>query len=206
MIITIGRQTGSGGHEIAKKLAEALDLKFFDKEILNIAAEDSGYDRRFFEKNDEKHGFFRNIVGTSVTTGAMGFFGGNYNNGFSQEKLFILQSNAIKKAAQEGNCLFVGRCADYVLRDCADVINIFITAPLEDRVARLMKRHNCSAEQAEKHIREKQDTRASFYNYYSGKKWGNAASYDICINSSLLGIDGTVEYIKNLILNTARNS
>ena len=196
MIITIGRQTGSGGHEIARKLAETLGLKFYDKEILYIAAEESGFERRFFEKNDEKRGFFRNILGTSVTTGAIGFFDGNFNNKFSQEGLFISQSEAIKKVAQEGNCLFVGRCADYVLREFKDVLNIFITAPLEDRVKRVADHLNITTEQAEKRIHDKQDARSSFYNYYTGKKWGDSASYDLCVNSSLLGIDGTVEYLK----------
>lgn len=200
MIITIGRQTGSGGHEIANKLAAALELKFYDKEILNIAAEESGFDRKFFEKNDEKHGFFKNVLGTSVPTGAIGFFSENFNNSFSQEKLFILQSEAIQKAAEEGNCLFVGRCADYALREKDDVINIFITAPLEDRVKRLMKYSKITAEQAVKHIREKEDTRSSFYNYYTGKKWGDSTSYDLCINSSILGIDGTVEFLKKFIM------
>lgn len=200
MIITIGRQTGSGGHEIANKLAAALELKFYDKEILNIAAEESGFDRKFFEKNDEKHGFFKNILGTSVPTGAIGFFSENFNNSFSQEKLFIFQSEAIQKAAEEGNCLFVGRCADYALREKNDVINIFITAPLEDRVKRLMKYSKITAEQAVKHIREKEDTRSSFYNYYTGKKWGDSTSYDLCINSSILGIDGTVEFLKKFIM------
>ncbi len=199
MIITIGRQTGSGGHEIANKLAAALELKFYDKEILNIAAQESGFDRKFFEKNDEKHGFFRNILGTSVPTGTMGFFGGNFNSGFSQERLFILQSEAIQKAAKEDNCLFVGRGADYVLREVADVTNIFITAPMEDRIKRIMQLSDLTAEQAEKHIREKEDTRANFYNYYTGKKWGDSASYDLCINSSILGIDGTVEIIKKFV-------
>lgn len=196
MILTIGRQTGSGGHEIANKLADALGLKFYDKEILNIAAQESGFDKKFFERNDEKHGFFRNILGTSIPNGAMGFFGGNINNSFSQERLFILQSDAIQKAADGGNSLFVGRCADYVLRERNDVTNIFITAPLEDRINRIMHHLGLTAEQAEKHIREKEESRASFYNYYSGKKWGDSYSYDLCVNSSILGIDGTVEFIK----------
>ncbi|MCF0209215.1 MAG: cytidylate kinase-like family protein, partial [Bacteroidaceae bacterium] len=184
MIITVGRQIGSGGHDIAKKLAEELGCKFYDMEILTIAAEESGFDRKFFEKTDEKRGFFRNIFSGSAFNGAMVNYGDTFGNRFSQEGLFQFQSEAIQKAAAESDCVFVGRCADYVLREFDNVVNIFITADYKERVERVKERLGITAEQAEKLIRDKEDSRASFYNYYTGKKWGHSASYDLCVNSS----------------------
>lgn len=204
MVITVGRQIGSGGHDIAKKLAADLGCKFFDMEILALAAEESGFDRKFFEKHDEKRGFFRSIFSGSVLTGAMVNYGNTYNNRFSQDGLFQFQSEAIQKAASEGNCVFVGRCADYVLREQADVVNVFITADYDVRVERVMKRKGITRNEAVKLIREKEESRASFYNFYTGKKWGDSTSYDLCVNSSRLGDEKTVEFIKNFIANASK--
>jgi len=199
MIITVGRQIGSGGHDIAKKLAEQIGYKFYDMEILSIAAQESGFDRKFFEKQDEKRGFFRSIFGGAVPTGAMVNYSGTYTNKFSQESLFLFQAEAIKNAASEGNCIFVGRCADYILREFPNLINLFVTADYDERVGRVMTRNAMTREQAEKLIRDKEDARSSFYNYYTGKKWGDSSSYDFCLNSSRLGIEGSVKLIKSLI-------
>lgn len=204
MIITVGRQIGSGGHNIGKKLAEELGYKFYDMEILALAAEESGFDRKFFEKNDEKHGFFRSIFGGSVLTGAMMNYADSSASSLSQEGLFRFLSEAIQKAASEDNCIFVGRCADYILRDFPNVVSVFVTADYEERVQAVMQRKEMTREQAEKHIREKEDSRASFYNYYTGKTWGHSASYDLCVNSSKLGQDKTVEYIKQFVANIAK--
>lgn len=204
MIITVGRQIGSGGHNIGKKLAEELGYKFYDMEILALAAEESGFDRKFFEKNDEKHGFFRSIFGGSVLAGAMMNYADSSASSLSQEGLFRFLSEAIQKAAGEDNCIFVGRCADYILRDFPNVVSVFVTADYEERVQAVMQRKEMTREQAEKHIREKEDSRASFYNYYTGKTWGHSASYDLCVNSSKLGQDKTVEYIKQFVANIAK--
>lgn len=204
MIITVGRQIGSGGHNIGKKLAEELGYKFYDMEILALAAEESGFDRKFFEKNDEKHGFFRSIFGGSVLTGAMMNYADSSASSLSQEGLFRFLSEAIQKAAGEDNCIFVGRCADYILRDFPNVVSVFVTADYEERVQAVMQRKEMTREQSEKHIREKEDSRASFYNYYTGKTWGHSASYDLCVNSSKLGQDKTVEYIKQFVANIAK--
>lgn len=204
MIVTVGRQIGSGGHNIGKKLAEELGYKFYDMEILALAAEESGFDRKFFEKNDEKHGFFRSIFGGSVLTGAMMNYADSSASSLSQEGLFRFLSEAIQKAAGEDNCIFVGRCADYILRDFPNVVSVFVTADYEERVQAVMQRKEMTREQAEKHIREKEDSRASFYNYYTGKTWGHSASYDLCVNSSKLGQDKTVEYIKQFVANIAK--
>lgn len=201
MVITVGRQVGSLGHHVAKKLAQELGFKFYDKEIIALAAEESGFDPQFFEKSDEKHGFFRSFFGASVPTGALVNYEGSYTNRFSQEGLFRFQSQAILKAASEGDCVIVGRCADYILREQKDVLNIFITTDYEERVQSVMNWKDYTRHQAEKYIREGQDSRTSYYNFYTGKKWGDAATYDLTINSSKLGVDGTVEYIKQFVEN-----
>ena len=123
-----------------------------------------------------------------------------YNSRFSQESLFQFQSDAIKKVAEGGGCVFVGRCADYVLRDYQNVVNIFITANMEDRIKMVQERDQCDEETAKKIISHKESARASYYNYYTGKKWGHSENYHLCINSSILGIDGTVDFIKQFIL------
>ena len=122
-----------------------------------------------------------------------------YNNKFSQESLFQFQSDAIKKAANENSCVFVGRCADYVLREYENTVSVFITANMKDRTARVSRRHLCDEETAERIIENQESDRSSYYNYYTGKKWGHSASYDLCINSSILGIEKTEEFIKEFI-------
>ena len=198
LIIIVGRQLGSGGRIIAKKLAEQFGCKFYDREILNLAAKESGFSEKFFERNDENKGFFKTPAHLHLPHITSGNF---YTNKFSDESLFQFQSDAIRHAAAQGNCVFVGRAADYVLRDVPETINIFITANIEERTKRVMERHNCDENTARKIIHEKENERAKFYNYYTGKQWGNAASYDLCINSSMLGIEETVKLIATFITN-----
>ena len=124
---------------------------------------------------------------------------GFYNNRLSQESLFQFQSDAIRKAAQESSCVFVGRCADYVLREYENTVNIFITADIKERIERVAKRHGCGAETAMKIINDRESERSTYYNYYTGKKWGYSASYDLCVNSSILGMEKTEELIKDFI-------
>lgn len=196
IILNIGRQLGSGGRIVAKMLAERLQCGFYDRELLNLAAKESGFSPKFFEKNDEKKGFFESVFHLRAP-----FVGDNcfYKSNLSQESLFQFQSDAIRKAAENGSCIFVGRCADYVLRDFKNVLNIFITANLDERIERVMKRHDCSAEEAKKIIGKLESCRSSYYNYYTGKQWGNSASYDLCVNSSILGLTGTAEYILEFV-------
>ncbi|MBO5611964.1 MAG: cytidylate kinase-like family protein [Prevotella sp.] len=196
LIIVIGRQLGSGGRIVARKLAERFGCKFYDREILNLAAKESGFCEKFFERNDENKGFFKALYHLHLPHITDGNF---YANKFSEESLFQFQSDAIRHAAAEGNCVFVGRAADYVLRDVPETINIFITADMEERIKRVMERHQCDKPTARKIIHEKESERAKFYNYYTGKQWGNASSYDICVNSTKLGIDGTVEMLTHFI-------
>ena len=199
IIINIGRQLGSGGLIIAKMLAESLECKFYDKEILNLAAKESGFCEKFFEQNDENKGFLHTLFHLRtpyIGSGNSSF----YANNLSQENLFKFQSDVIRKAAEEGSCIFVGRAADYILRDHKNAVNIFVTADIEERVNRITERHQCSVEKAKKIIKDKESQRASFYNFYTGKRWGASESYDLCINSSLLGLEGTASYIMDFAL------
>lgn len=196
LIINVGRQIGSGGRVIAKRLAEEFGCKYYDRGILILAAKESGICEEFFEQNDEQKGFFSSLFHMHTPHMSDTCF---YGTGMSQENLFKLQSDSIRKAAEEGPCVFVGRCADYVLRDFKHVVNVFVTADIEQRTAEMMKRLECNAETAQKQIANLESERAKYYNYYTGKKWGHSASYDLCINSSMLGIDGTASFIADFI-------
>lgn len=196
MIINVGRQLGSGGRTIASRLAERFNCRFYDRELLNLAAKESGFCEEFFERNDENKNFFKTIFHLHVPHLSDGNF---YNNNLSQESLFKFQSDAIRKAAESGACVFVGRCADYVLRDRTDVVNIFVTANTEDRINRICGRDGLDEAEARKRISKGDSERASYYNYYTGKKWGYSESYDLCVNSSVLGMSGTVDYISRFI-------
>lgn len=194
LIINVGRQLGSGGHDIARMLALDFNAKYYDKEILNLAAKESGFSEKIFEQNDEKKGFIRGLF--SMTTPHVS---GAYESGFSQENLFKFQSDAIRKAAQEGSCVFVGRCADYVLRDFENVVNIFITASMHDRVEQILNKQKVTPPEAKRIILRAEGKRASYYNYYTGKKWGHAESYDLCVNTSILGMVDTEKMIAEFI-------
>lgn len=196
IIINIGRQLGSGGRVIAQKLAQEFDCQFYDKEILNLAAKESGFSEKIFEKNDEHKGFLKSLFHMRVPLVSDVNF---YKSNISQEGLFQFQSDAIRKAAKKSSCVFVGRCADYILRDMPNVVNIFVTADIDWRAEQVIKRHQCTKEEALKIIHQAESSRASYYNYYTGKRWGDAASYDLCIDSSLLGIDATEQYIADFI-------
>lgn len=192
IIINVGRQVGSGGRIIAKLLADEFGCQFYDKEILNLAAKESGFSEKFFEQNDEHKGFFQTLFHTHAPLLSDNNF---YDNKFSQESLFQFQSEAIMKAADEGSCVFVGRAADYVLRTYPNVVNIFITADMKDRIRLVCERQKCDEEAARKLIINKESDRSSYYNYYTGKKWGHSSSYDLCVNSSIMGLDKTADII-----------
>ena len=196
IIINVGRQLGSGGHDIGRMLALDFQAKYYDRELLNLAAKESGFSEKFFEQNDEKKGFFKglfNMQTSHVSGGSM------YKTNFSQESLFQFQSDAIQKAAKEGSCVFVGRCADYVLRDFPNTVNIFITASMKYRINQIMNKQRMDYEAARKFIESKESDRAAYYNYYTGKKWGAAESYDLCIDSSILGLMETEKIIAEFI-------
>lgn len=194
VIICVGRQLGSGGHDIARMLALDFNAKYYDRELLNLAAKESGFSEKIFEQHDEKKGFLKGLF--NVGTPHMGAV---YEGGFSQEDLFKFQSDAIRKAAQEGACVFVGRCADYVLRDQENVVNIFITASMEFRISQIMAKQKLERAAARRFIEQREAKRAAYYNYYTGKKWGAAESYDLCIDTSVLGLQPTEKFIADFI-------
>lgn len=196
IIICIGRQLGSGGHIIAKKLAETFGCKFYDRELLNLAAKESGFSPQFFERNDEHKGFFQSLFNCGTRFYSEASY---YNSDISQEGLFKFQSDAIRHAAEQGSCVFVGRCADYVLRDMPNMVSVFITANIGERIARVKERNAADDTAALKMIEDGDKQRSSYYNYYTGKRWGDSSSYDLCVNSSLLGIDKTTRFVTDYI-------
>ncbi len=195
-VINIGRQLGSGGRDIGEKLAKRLDISFYDKELINLASKESGLCEEFFEKADEKPsqtfigGFFGNRF-SLFTENTM-----PYANYLSNDALFKIQSDVIRKLAAEKSCLFVGRCADYILRDYPRVVNIFIACSMEERIKRLMTNNQVTEEEARDMIHRTDKRRSEYYNYYSYKTWGAAATYHLCIDSSILGIDDTIGFIE----------
>ena len=196
IIINVGRQVGAGGQEIGRMLAKDFEAQYYDRELLNLAAKESGFSEKFFKQNDEKKGFLRGLFNVQ----APHIIGGSlYGSNFSQEGLFQFQSDAIRKAASEGSCVFLGRCADYILRDFENVVNVFITASMDFRVDVVSKVKQLDAEHARKLIEHVESRRAQYYNYYTGKRWGAAESYDLCIDASILGLEETEKLIADYI-------
>lgn len=195
--ITIGRQLGSGGHVVGKKLASQLGISFYDKKLIQIASQKSGLGKEFFEQADEKtsHSLFG---GRSSIFGSLegGDYSGNY---LSNERLFTIQSEVIERLAQEKPAVFVGRCADYVLLRKPNCINIFVSANMNDRIKHVAEKQNVTIKIAKEIIEKTDKKRAEYYNYYSNKDWGKADSYDLCINSSVLGIDNTANIVSQFV-------
>ena len=197
-VINIGRQLGSGGREIGQWLAREMGIAYYDKEILSLAAEESGFNPEFFERNDERKGFFRSVLGTITPLISAG--GDFYGNSLSDESLFRIQSEAIRSAARRGSCVFIGRCADYVLRDFPRCVNVFIVADPADRLRRICDHEKVTQKVAQRMMENGDEKRASFYNFYSAGTWGAAETYHLCVNSSVLGIEGTAQLIKDFAL------
>ena len=197
-IITIGRQFGSGGHMIGKQLAAELGIPFYDKELLDRAAKDSGLCKEIFENQDEKptNSFLYSLVTDSFS---YGYTPGVMNDMPLNQKVFLAQFEAIKRLAEEGPCVIIGRCADYALEEDPRLLSVFIHAALEDRVARISKIYDISDNKARDRIKKNDKSRASYYNYYANKEWGNVSSYHYTIDSSRFGINGCVELIKRAI-------
>lgn len=207
-IINVGRQLGSGGRQIGRLLAKEFGIAYFDKEILTLAAKESGFCEEIFQRNDEKIGFFNSMFGNVMPVfgsmegdyyGNQMLFYGSQMNQMSDENLFRIQSDAIRKVASERSCIFIGRCADYVLRDFPRCVNVFVSADEEDRIARIMKLDNVTEKEARKMMAQGDSKRADFYNFYSSGEWGAAKTYHLCINSSILGIEGTASFIKEFV-------
>ncbi|MCQ2399265.1 MAG: cytidylate kinase-like family protein [Clostridia bacterium] len=193
-ILTIGREFGSGGHAIARAVANRLGVKCYDKEIMQLASEESGLHKDFIASCDEKA-----LSGFAFSGIDNGFYFSGNGVQQIQIKAYFSQFDAIKKIGEGDSCVIVGRVADYVLRDNPDVVSVFISANMPDRIERIMEFENISGKAAEKLIVKNDKNRSRYYNFFSGKKWGDARTYDVCINSSVLGLDGTVDYIVDLV-------
>lgn len=197
-VITIGRQFGSGGHEIGRKLAEYFGIKCYDKELLTRAAKESGFCEEMIKTHDERptNSFLYNLV---MDTYSFGYNSSSYVDMPISHKVFLAQFDTIKNIANEGPCVIVGRCADYALAELKNSLHLFIYAEEDKKVARIMEKLEVTENKARDMMVKKDKQRQSYYNYYSSKKWGRADSYDLCINSGILGIDGTVKLIVQYI-------
>lgn len=198
-VITISRQFGSGGHEVGEKLARQLNVPFYDKALIAMAAKQSGLSEEVFAHADEK--------ATSSLLYSMVM--GNYSFGARvpginempiNDKLFIIQSDIIKKAASEGPCVVVGRCADYILRDYENCLNVFVHANKETRIRRSIAKKDCEEKKAADFVTKKDKQRANYYNFYSNKRWDDLQNYDISIDTSRFTLDEAVE----LLIDAAR--
>ena len=193
--INIGRQLGSGGKLIGQILAKELNIPIYDRTLIDMAAQESGLCKEVFERKDEEKGIISRLFDV------IPFMGDNmYGNCLSDEALFKIQSDVIRHLSEKGSCIFVGRCADYILREEPRTLNIFITANEQDRIARIRERQpHFTEEQAHTFMQKADHKRASYYNYYSPGTWGEAKTYDLCINSSIFGIEGTMQIIKQMV-------
>ena len=191
MIITIGRQFGSGGHEIAKKLAKEMGYEIYDKELLKMQAEHSGIAEKVLESYDETptNSLLYSIVMDVYPS--MNYVGTSLN-----QQIYQAQFDTIRTLQEKGNCVIVGRGADYILRNYPKLVSVFITADLDDRARRVAEFEKISEEKAKDMVLKSDKKRANFYNFQTEKKWGVASSYDLTINSSAVGYDGAVEIIK----------
>ena len=187
-IINIGRQFGSGGKEVAEKIGSILGIEVYDNELISKAAEESCFSKELLERSDEKRSVFS----------LFSFFGidrfGSTRNYVGNNELFQIQSNVIRDITEKGPAIFVGRCSNYILRDktCLDV---FVSAPLEARVARVMERLGIGEDEAKARIERQDRTRQTYYNFFTFGNWGAASDYDMCVDSSILGIEGTADLI-----------
>lgn len=189
LIINVGRQFGSGGRLVALALGRKLGIPVYDQELIAKAAEQSGFSKELFANSDEK----RNLLALSSFIVDIGRFG-SADNYMSDNQLFVIQSNVIRSLADKGPAIFIGRCSDYILRDrkCLDV---FVTATDDVRIKRIAERMHITPEQADSLMRKKDRTRETYYNYYTFGNWGVASNYDLCVDSSVLGIEGTADMI-----------
>ena len=197
-IITIGREYGSGGRQIGQEVAKYFGIKCYDKELLEHAANESGICKELFENHDEKptNSFLYSLV---MDTYSFGYSSAGFTDMPMNHKVFLAQFDAIKKLASEGPCVMVGRCADYALADFPNVLSVFIHADLSSRIRRIAKKYDLTDAKAKERILKTDKKRASYYNYYTSKKWGEASGYDLCLDSGLFGIDGCVKLIKRAI-------
>lgn len=194
-VINIGRQLGSGGRTVGEIIARRLGVRLYDKELINLAAEQSGLCPELFEKADEKES--RGVLSTMIGYLRAPFVGddGGVTHVLSNDALFKIQSDVIREIAAREPAIFVGRCADYILRENPRCVNVFITADDRDRIGRIRARQGGTEEEARALMERVDARRASYYDYYSSRTWGVASTYHLCINSSPLGDEATADFI-----------
>lgn len=188
ILINIGREFGSGGKQVALTIGEKLGIKVYDNELISKAAEESGFSKELFERSDEK----RSIWGISSFFGNTRF--GSTQNYVGDNELFKIQSDVIRGIAEKESAIFVGRCSNYILRDM-ECLDVFISAPIEERVRRVSQRTGLEEEEARTRIDRQDRTRSTYYNFFTFGNWGSAGDYDLCVDSSILGIEGTADFI-----------
>lgn len=198
LVITIGRECGSAGRLIGQKLAADLGVKCYDKELLTLAAKNSGLCEELFKTHDEKptSSFLYSLV---MDTYSLGYKSGSYSDMPINHKIFLAQFDAIKKLAEEGPCILIGRCADYALEDYRNVLSVFIHADTAKRAKRISRMYDMTEAKAKEMIIKTDKKRGSYYNYYTNKKWSAVQSYDVCLDSGKLGIDGCVDAIIEIV-------
>ena len=196
-VITISREYGSGGRLIGDLLAKEFDIPFYDKEIIHMAAEKSGMSAGFIEKSDENipNTFLHNLKYSAYSSyDSISFYDTPVT-----DKVFLAQSSVIKELSSKGNCVIVGRCADYILRDIPDLVTVFIHATLEDRIRHAVEHYDLPPENAIDKIRRIDKSRTNYYKYYTSRQWGNIENFDLVINSSFTGVEGAVAVIKTML-------
>ncbi len=198
-IITVSREYGSAGHDIAKELAARLDIPYYDGELIDMASKDSGIPAEFFDAAEDTATNAFSFALKSMGTG--GPYGVPLNN-----QLFLIQSDFIRTIADNGPAVIVGRCADYVLEDYAPTLNIFISADMESRIERTMRMENRTREDAEKMVRRKDKARATYYSFYTDRRWGDLHNYDLVVNSSVIGIEETVDLLEYYVRQAGLNA
>lgn len=189
IIITIGRQFGSGGKCVAEALGRKLGIPVYDSELITRAAQESGFSKELFVRSDEKKRFF------SLSSIFAGSYGAETENYMSDKGLFKIQSDTILKIAEQGSAIIVGRCSDYILREMDCTLDIFLTSPADVRAGRVAERSGCTVEKAAEIVDRMDKSREEYYNYYTFGNWGVASTYDLCLDSSLLGIEETADFI-----------
>ena len=193
IVISIGRQFGAGGRRVGQALAKELGIAYYDKELIMEAAKEFGFAPAFFEENDEKSASLSgNVLQWMESFVTNGFGSKNY---LSQDTLFEMQSEVVRKVAEKHSCVIVGRCSDYVLRDYPNCVSVFLHSSDEDRVQRIRERSGLTAEEAIAKMRMEDKKRAAYYNFYSSKTWGETATYTLSIDVSSIGVEQTVQLI-----------
>lgn len=194
LVITIGRECGSGGRQIGQEIAKRLGVKCYDQELLTMCARNSGLCEDIFKTHDEKpvNSFLYSLV---MDTYSLGYAGAGYMEMPLNQKVFLAQFETIKKLAEQESCVIVGRCADYALADHPHMISVFIAADEEDKIPWLMDMYGFDENKARDFMIKSDKRRASYYNYYTNKKWGAVSSYDLCLNTSAIGRERCADII-----------